>query len=408
MSGLDKPRGIFNKVRRILGMKPKPPPKYRILHIFATNMPEALDPALRRPGRIDREYKVGYPHKQGRRDTFEKYLSEVHSDLSPEDIDKLATITPYFSGAMIEDIVKEGLVIAFRDGRDMVTYADVVKAKQMKQHGLPDDHEYIERERHSVAVHEACHAVVAYRMRRHAVIDMATIERRGDVGGFVASIPPEDQFVEWRSERETDAMSFLASLAGERLFFDGDNSTGVGGDMRGATAIVTQALAYYAMGDTIASRTVNLASFGSAQSVETGTDRALFDTEFGKAVDRKLQEIYQRAWKVLEDNRSEVLALAHALERHKTLTGDDVTAVMEGRRGPTVDGRPYKDRGFGQMLENYHTAVVRAHKEHGGVSTPIPVPVPPSPVEFQIEEDEDRPGSQRAAFDPSPPRPDPG
>jgi ATP-dependent Zn protease len=408
MSGLDKPRGIFNKVRRILGMKPKPPPKYRILHIFATNMPEALDPALRRPGRIDREYKVGYPHKQGRRDTFEKYLSEVHSDLSPEDIDKLATITPYFSGAMIEDIVKEGLVIAFRDGRDMVTYADVVKAKQMKQHGLPDDHEYIERERHSVAVHEACHAVVAYRMRRHAVIDMATIERRGDVGGFVASIPPEDQFVEWRSERETDAMSFLASLAGERLFFDGDNSTGVGGDMRGATAIVTQALAYYAMGDTIASRTVNLASFGSAQSVETGTDRALFDTEFGKAVDRKLQEIYQRAWKVLEDNRAEVLALAHALERHKTLTGDDVTAVMEGRRGPTVDGRPYKDRGFGQMLENYHTAVVRAHKEHGGVSTPIPVPVPPSPVEFQIEEDEDRPGSQRAAFDPSPPRPDPG
>jgi hypothetical protein len=60
------------------------------------------------------------------------------------------------------------------------------------------------------------------------------------------------------------------------------------------------------------------------------------------------------------------------------------------------------------MLENYHPAVVRAHKEHGGVSTPIPVPVPPSPVEFQIEEDEDRPGSQRAAFDPSPPRPDPG
>src|SRR6185503_14992951 len=232
MSGLDKPRGIVNRIRRVLGMKPKPPLKYRILHIFATNMPEALDPALRRPGRIDREYKVGYPHKQGRRDTFDKYLAEVQSDISPEDVDKLATITPYFSGAMIEDIVKEGLVIAFREGRDTVTYADVVKAKQMKQHGLPDDHEYIERERHSVAVHEACHAVVAYRMRRHAVIDMATIERRGDIGGFVASIPPEDQFVEWRSERETDAMSFLASLAGERLFFEGDHSTGVGGDMR--------------------------------------------------------------------------------------------------------------------------------------------------------------------------------
>ena len=409
MSGLDKPRGIVNRIRRVLGMKPKPPLKYRILHIFATNMPEALDPALRRPGRIDREYKVGYPHKQGRRDTFDKYLAEVQSDISPEDVDKLATITPYFSGAMIEDIVKEGLVIAFREGRDTVTYADVVKAKQMKQHGLPDDHEYIERERHSVAVHEACHAVVAYRMRRHAVIDMATIERRGDIGGFVASIPPEDQFVEWRSERETDAMSFLASLAGERLFFEGDHSTGVGGDMRGATAIVTQALAYYAMGDTIASRTVNLASLRAAQPMETGADRALFDSEFGKAVDAKLHEIYERAWDVLEENRAEVLAVAHALETHKTLTGEDVTAVMEGTRGPTVDGRSYKDAGFGQMLENYHTAVVRAHKEHGGVASRIPVPVPPSPVALHADEEEDeRDRVQRAALEPgAPPRPDP-
>jgi cell division protease FtsH len=410
MSGLDKPRGVVNRVRRWLGMRPKPPLKYRILHIFATNMPETLDPALRRPGRIDREYKVGYPHKNGRRDTFEKYLGQVQSSLTPEEVEKLATITPYFSGAMIEDIVKEGLVVAFRDGRDTVTYGDVIKAKQIKQHGLPDDHEYIERERHSVAVHEACHAVVAYRMRHHEVIDMATIERRGDVGGFVASIPPEDQFVEWRSERETDAMSFLASLAGERLFFEGDHSTGVGGDMRGATAIVTQALAYYAMGDTIASRTVNLAALRGAQPMETGADRAMFDSEFGKAIDAKLHEIYDRAWKVLEEHRDDVLALAHALETHKTLTGEDVTAVMEGTRGPTVDGRPYKDRVFLQMLEKYHAAVVRAHKEHGGVATPIPVPVPPSPVALHPDEDEEAPpAGRRAAFDPSaPPRPDPG
>jgi cell division protease FtsH len=408
LSGLDKPRGLVNRIRRMLGMKPKPPLKYRILHIFATNMPEALDPALRRPGRIDREYKVGYPHKQGRLDTFEKYLAEVQSNLTEEEVDRLATITPYFSGAMIEDIVKEGLVVAFRDGRDTVTYADVVKAKQLKQHGLPDDHEYIERERHSVAVHEACHAVLSYRLRRHEVIDMATIERRGDIGGFVASIPPEDQFVEWRSEREVDAMMFLASLAGERQFFEGDHSTGVGGDMRGATSIVTQALAYYAMGDTIASRSVNLAALRNAPVLETGTDRSLFDSTFGQAVDSKLHELYARAWKALEGNRVEVLTVAHALEIHKTLTGDDVGAVIEGTVGPNVDGRPYKDPGFQQMLEKYHAAVVRAHKEHGGVGTPIPVPVPPSPVALGVADDYDGKVRSRAALDPTaPPRPDP-
>jgi ATP-dependent Zn protease len=387
MSGLTKPRGLLNRIRRILGMKPKPPPKYRILHIFATNMPEALDPAMLRPGRIDRQYKVGYPQKEGRRATFEYYLAKVKHELSPEEIDRLATITPYFSGASIKDIVNEGLVIAIREGRDTVTYSDVIRAKQIKQHGLPDDHEYIERERHAVAVHEACHAVAAYRLRRHAVIDMATIERRGDIGGFVASIPPEDQFVEWRSEREVDVMTFLASLAGERQFFEGDHSTGVGGDMRGATAIATQALAYYAMGETIASRSVNLASLRNLQGIETGADRALFDSDFGKAVDAKLQELYRKTWDLLEENRAEILAVGHALEMLKTLTGDDVEAIMEGRRGPNVDGRPYRDPAFRAMLENYHAAVVRAHREHAGVASRIPVPLPPTPDD--AEEDQE-------------------
>ena len=406
MSGLTKPKGLVNKIRKLLGMKPKPPPKYRILHIFATNMPNVLDPAMMRPGRVDRQYKVGYPQKDGRRATFEYYLAKVRNDLSSEEIDKLATITPYFSGASIKDIVNEGLVIAIRDDRDTVSYADVVKAKQLKQHGLPDEHEYIERERHSVAVHEACHAVVAYRLRKHAVIDMATIERRGDVGGFVSSIPPEDQFVQWRSEREIDVMTALASLAGERMFFDGDHSMGVGGDMRAATGMTSQALAYYAMGDRFASRSVTLAPLGS-MSMETGGDRAMFDSAFGQSVEDKLTELYERTSTLLEQNRAEVLALAHALETVKTITGDDVEAIIEGAPGPTVDGRPYHDPAFAQMLERYHEAVLRAHKEHAGVESRIPVPVPPPPVEVSVaggNGQAERP--QLTLGPPSPPRPD--
>ncbi len=407
MSGLTKPKGLVNKLRKLLGMKPKPPPKYRILHIFATNMPNTLDPAMLRPGRVDRQYKVGYPQKDGRKATFEYYLAKVQHDITPDEVDKLATITPYFSGASIKDIVNEGLVIAIRDDRDTVTYADVVKAKQLKQHGLPDEHEYIERERHSVAVHEACHAVVAYRLRKHAVIDMATIERRGDVGGFVSSIPPEDQFVQWRSEREIDVMTALASLAGERMFFDGDHSMGVGGDMRAATGMTSQALAYYAMGDRFASRSVTLAPLGS-MSMETGGDRALFDSTFGQSVEDKLGELYERTVDLLEQNRHEVLALAHALETMKTITGDDVEAVIEGTAGPTIEGQPYHDPSFRSMLERYHEAVLRAHKEHAGVEARIPVPVPPPPVEVAASSPAGG-GSVRPhiTVDPSsPPRPD--
>jgi cell division protease FtsH len=380
MDGLKKPRGFMNRViRRALGMKPKPPPKYRILHIFATNQPGVLDEAMLRPGRIDRIYKVGYPHVEGRKATFDYYLDQVRHELTEDEVTKLATITPYASGAMIKDMVNEALVIAIRDSRDTITWQDIIRAKQLKEHGLPDDHEYIERERHAVAVHEACHAVVAYRLRKHAVIDVATIERRGDVGGFVSSIPPEDQFVNWRSERDVDVMTFLASLAGERLFFDGDHSTGVAGDMRGATSITTQMLAYYAMGDTIAARSVNLASMRGAQPLETGADRGLFDTDFGKQVENQLGRLYDDTWRILEANRWEVLAVAHALEVHRTITGDDVAAIVEARRGSLLDGRSYQDPMFRQELLAYHDSAVQAHRDHSGVGDGLPMPVPPAP-----------------------------
>jgi cell division protease FtsH len=382
MDGLKKPRGLTNRLRRLLGMKPKPPPRYRILHIFATNQPHVLDEAMLRPGRIDRKFKVGYPQLEGRVATYRYYFDKVKHGLTDDEITKLATITPYAGGADMKDIVNESLVIAIRDGRDTVGWTDVVKAKHVKQHGLPDDHEYIERERHSVAVHEACHAVAAYHLRKHMTIDLATIERRGDVGGFVASIPPEDQFVQWKSEREIDVITFLASLAGERLFFDGDHSTGVGGDMRGATALTTQMLAYFAMGDTIASRSINLANIRppGATPMETGTDRALFDTDFGRSVEGKLQELYDRTVALLEEHRSDVLCVAHALETLKTITGDDVEALIEGRESTNVDGRRYNDPRFHEELEEYHAACAAAHWEHGGVRGTIPVPVPPPPV----------------------------
>ncbi len=375
LSGLKKPRGFVNRVvRRALGMRPKPPPKYRILVMMATNMPQALDEALLRPGRIDRIYKVGYPSKEGRRRTYEGYLAKVSHELTPEQIDRLAIMTPYATGATIKDTVNEALVVAIREGREAITWADILKAKQLKEHGLPDEFEYIERERHAVALHEACHAVVAHRLRKHLVIDMATIERRGDVGGFVSSIPPEDQFVGWKSEREADVMVFLASLAGERMFFGGDNSEGVGGDLRGATFLAMRMEGFAGMGTTLASRAITLAGItGSQMAVEDGSDRSVLDTDFGRRVEAKLADLYQRTVRLLEANRFEVLAVTHALETHRTVSGEDVVAIIEGTRGPLIDGRPYHQPEFMELAEEYHEKAVAAHDRHAQVELPLPV-----------------------------------
>jgi cell division protease FtsH len=388
LSGLKKPRGFINRVvRRALGMRPKPPPHYRILVMMATNLPSALDPALLRPGRIDRIYRVGYPSKAGRIRTYEGYLNKVSHELSEEQIDKLATITPYATGATIKDTVNEALIIAIRDGRDVITYQDVIKAKQLKELGPPEDVEYIERERHAVAIHEACHAVVAYRTRRHMEIDIATIEKGSGYLGMVSSIPPEDQFTRWRSEYESDILVGLASLAGERMFFDDDSSSGVSGDLDSATLVASYMEGYWGMGKTVSSA-------ATAKRLESGTpgggaraaaapgaggEQAHGPSPFGHLADRiedNLGVLIVKAEELLRENERYILSLAHALETHKTLSGEDVTAVLEGQRGPLVDGRPYADDAFIAKLHDYHLAAKRAHQEHNAPQLPLPVAAP--------------------------------
>ncbi len=323
MNGLTKPRGLMNKIRKILGLKPKPPPKYRILHIMATNMPNALDEALLRPGRIDRIYKVGYPSKDGRKATLEGYLAKVRHELTEEQIDRLATVTPYYSGAKIKDLVNEALIQAIRDGRDTITWDDVWKAKALKELGPPEDAEYIQRERHAVAIHEASHAVVAHLMRRHMAIDLVTIERHGDTGGMVKNLLSEDRFTQWKSEYETDIMVSLASLAGERMFFGDDNSSGVTGDLRSATAVAALMEGTWGMGDQLVSMAVGQTALGqqanpAAMALERRRD----------AIDARLRELYEKTWALLDEHRDQVLKLAAVLEERKTISGDDVTEIL--------------------------------------------------------------------------------
>jgi hypothetical protein len=113
------------------------------------------------------------------------------------------------------------------------------------------------------------------------------------------------------------------------------------------------------------------------ERVETGTDRMWLDSEFGRRVEFRLEELFARVAELLQRDRIWVLALAHALEAHKTVPGEDITAIIEGHQGPTIDGRVYHSPAFQAELEEYHADALRAHKESDRVA--IPLPVPPAP-----------------------------
>jgi cell division protease FtsH len=377
LSGLKKPRGFFNRiVRRTFGMRPKPPPKYRILVIMATNMPSALDEALLRPGRLDRVYRVGYPSKEGRKRTYEGYFAKVQHEITPEQMEHLATITPYATGATIKDLVNESLIATLRDGRTTITWSDVTRAKLAKSVGPSEGVEYIERERHAVALHEACHAVISHLVQKRNVIDTATIQKGADYLGFVKPIPIEEQFTSWRSEYEADIMVSLASLAGERMFFDGDSSSGVSGDLQNATTIALAMEGLWGMGGQVGSYAATRAP-RDAHPIVDGNDRNVLETALGRRTEAHLSSLAEQTSTLLAENRASVLAVGHALELHKTISGQDVVAIITGEQGPVVDGRPYHQPGFAAELEAYHLRAVSAHS--GDRSLPLPVPVPAQP-----------------------------
>ena len=227
--------------------------------------------------------------------------------------------------------------------------------------------------------------MVASRPRQHMEIDIATIEKGSDYLGMVASIPPEDQFTRWRSEYETDILVSLASLAGERMFFNDDSSSGVSGDLESATTVASFMEGFWGMGSTVSSySTAKRLEVGSPGGGQGGRKKKGQDPEaemrraLADRIEDNLTGLLQRVEDIIHGNRDKVLCLAHALETHKTLSGDDVIAVFEHRQGPVIDGRPYGNAEFVRQLEEYHQGAALAHREHGPV--PLTMPAAPKPI----------------------------
>jgi hypothetical protein len=204
-------------------------------------------------------------------------------------------------------------------------------------------------------------------------------------------------------------MASVASLVGERLFFAGDNSSGVTGDLHAATATTTYMEGYFGMGSSIGSHAVTKSgmSSGVGYAVEDGTDRMLLETDLGRRVEERLKELYERTERLLEGNRAEVLAVAHALETYRTLHGEDVVAIIEGTAGPLIDGRPYHTPEARHGLETYHAEALRAHQAYGAIDVALPILAPFEPAAAGTGNGERPNGGARGAAEIAPLAQDP-
>ena len=222
-------------------------PSQGLVLLAATNRPEILDPALLRAGRFDRQVLVDRPDKQGRMQILAVHIKKVR--LAPDvAIEKVAALTPGFSGADLANLVNEAALLATRRGGDGVDLDDFTQAVERIIAGLEKRNRVLNaEERRVVAYHEMGHALVAMALPGSDAVHKISIIPRG-IGalGYTIQRPTEDRFLMTREELENKMAVLLGGRAAEHIVF-GHLSTGAADDLSKVTNIARSMVMRYGM-----------------------------------------------------------------------------------------------------------------------------------------------------------------
>jgi cell division protease FtsH len=217
--------------------------------LAATNRPEILDPALLRAGRFDRQVLVDRPDKAGRVQILRVHLKKIKL-AADVDVEKVAALTPGFTGADLANLVNEAALLATRHKADVVALADFTNAVERIIAGLEKRNRLLNpKEREIVAYHEMGHALVALALPGVDPVHKVSIIPRG-VGalGYTIQRPVEDRFLMTREELENKMAVLLGGRAAEKLVF-GHLSTGAADDLRKVTDIARGMVTRYGMSE---------------------------------------------------------------------------------------------------------------------------------------------------------------
>ncbi len=302
-----------------------------VIIMAATNRPEILDPALLRPGRLDRQVLVDRPDINGR-----KAILKIHSRHvvlgADVDLEKIAGRTPGFVGADLANIVNESALLAARSNKDTVESSDFDEAIDRVIGGLQKKNRVMNAgEKEIVAFHESGHAIVAESLEFADPVHKISILPRGIAAlGYTQQQPTEDRYLMTRSELLDRLAVLLGGRVAEELVFN-EISTGAQNDLQRATDIVRSMVAEYGM-----SERIGLVSYDrprspvfmpqgySPEKNYSDAKAAQIDEE----VSLMMEEAHQRVHKILLDKRAVLDKLAALLSTQETVQGDELRKMM--------------------------------------------------------------------------------
>ena len=299
-----------------------------VIILAATNRPESLDPALTRPGRFDRRVPVELPDLKGREEILKVHAKKIKL-AENVDFSTVARMASGASGAELANIVNEAALRAVRDGRKLVTQADLEESIETVIAGYQKKNAILtDREKWIVSYHEIGHALVAARQTHSAPVQKITIiPRTSGALGYTMQVEEGNHYLMSREEIENKIATFTGGRAAEEVVF-GSVTTGASNDIEQATKLARAMLTRYGMSDEfgmVALETVTNQYLGGDASLACSPET---QTKIDRLVVELVERQHQKALQILRDDRQKMDELAKFLHEKETITGEEFMEIL--------------------------------------------------------------------------------
>lgn len=299
-----------------------------VMILAATNRPDALDPALTRPGRFDRRVPVELPDLKGREEILKVHAKKIKIS---DDVDFkiIARMASGASGAELANIINEAALRAVRDGRKFVSQNDLEESIEVVIAGYQKKNSILtDAEKWRVSYHEVGHALVAAKQTNSAPVTKITIiPRTSGALGYTMQVDEGNHYLMTKTELENKIATLTGGRAAEEVVF-GDVSTGASNDIEQATKLARAMITRYGMSkdfDMVALETVTNKYLGGDTSLAASeTTAAVIDTQVVALVKSQ----HEKAAQILFENREKLEEIAHFLYEKESITGDEFMEIL--------------------------------------------------------------------------------
>ncbi|MBL6687895.1 MAG: ATP-dependent zinc metalloprotease FtsH [Pseudomonadales bacterium] len=307
-----------------------------IIVIASTNRPDVLDPALLRPGRFDRQVVVPLPDLRGREQVLKVHMRKVPiaEDVVALDI---ARGTPGFSGADLANVVNEAALFAARQDQRLVSMRHFEQAKDKIMMGAERKTMVMsEKEKTNTAYHEAGHCIVGYLMPEHDPSYKVSIIPRGRALGVTMFLPEEDRYSISKRALESQICGLFGGRIAEEMTLGQEGvTTGASNDIERATKMARSMVTKWGLSEKLGPMQYEDEDSEVFLGKSAGNARANVSAETAKVIDEEIKQIidgcYQKAQKILVDNRDKLDAMAAALLEYETIDKSQIDDIMAGR-----------------------------------------------------------------------------